>query len=263
MSRLKAIGGKPCLIRVTITDSTPMGAQLLADALRRSHRFGTVQAAHRTSDFLAAVAGDPPDVAVVSANFEGDTLGGFKLAQELGAAHRGVKVVMMFDAPGGDSVVQAFRNGCQGVFCRKRSVKELIKCITCVHAGQIWGNSEELGFVLEALREPRPLRVVNTAGVALLTQREMAVVQCVAEGLTNREAAEQLNLSEHTVKNYMFRIFDKLGVSSRVELILHVANQMQTAAGFENGKRLSESCSSPETGHAAGPRAASGGAGLA
>ena len=58
----------------------------------------------------------------------------------------------------------------------------------------------------------------------------------MAEGLTNREAAAQLNLSEHTVKNYMFRIFDKLGVSSRVELVLYVASQMPSRATYTEAK---------------------------
>jgi DNA-binding NarL/FixJ family response regulator len=264
MQGLKTSEGETRPIRVTIADSTPMGAQLLADALRRSRRFETVQTVHTASDFLAAVGEQTPDVAVISASLEGDPRCGFKLAENLGAAHPSTRVVMLFDTPDRDSVVEAFRAGCQGVFCRKTSVKLLIKCITCVHAGQIWGNSEELRYVLDALREPRPLRVVNSAGVALLTDREMAVVQCVAEGLTNREAAEQLSLSEHTVKNYMFRIFDKLGVSSRVELILHVANQMQSMVSSAASKRLAESASSPMMAERVGvSRAASGRAGLA
>ena len=69
------------------------------------------------------------------------------------------------------------------------------------------------------------LRVVDAQGSNLLSKREEDVVHLVAEGLGNREIAQQLNLSKHTVKNYLFRIFDKLGVSNRVELVLYaVAN---------------------------------------
>jgi two-component system, NarL family, nitrate/nitrite response regulator NarL len=229
-------------IRVLIADNNPMGAHLLADALRRSHRFSSVLAAHRAADVAAALAEASLDVALISADFEGDPGRGFKLAQDIQAASSDTKVVMLLDIPDRDSVVQAFRAGCSGVFCRARSVKELPKCIACVHAGQIWANSQELAFVLAALREPQPLRVVSSTGLPLLTKREMAVVQCVAEGLTNREAAAQLNLSEHTVKNYMFRIFDKLGVSSRVELILYVASQLQSEP-VGSGKRSVETLS--------------------
>jgi DNA-binding NarL/FixJ family response regulator len=222
-------------IRVLIADTHPMGAQLLADALRRSHRFGTVLAANRARDVAAMLADQSLDVALISADFEGEPGRGFKVAQEVQATSAETKVVMLLDIPDRDAVVHAFRAGCHGVFCRARSVKELPKCITCVHAGQIWANSQELAYVLAALREPQPLRVVNSTGIPLLTKREMAVVKCVAEGLTNRETAAQLNLSEHTVKNYMFRIFDKLGVSSRVELVLYVASQVQLDPSFSTG----------------------------
>jgi len=227
MGELDSPGGRAGLIRVMIADHTAMGAQLLADALKRSHRFGTVLAASRARDVLTAVADQAPDVALISAEFEDEPGRGFKLAQELCAARPELKLVMLLDVPDRDSVVQAFRVGSRGVFGRAKSVKDLLKCIDCVQAGQVWASAEELGFVLAALRDHPPLRVVSRGGVPLLTPREMAVVKCVAEGLTNREAAAQLKLSEHTVKNYMFRIFDKLGVSTRVELILHVASQFQ------------------------------------
>ncbi len=231
-------------IRVLIADNHPMGAQLLAEALRRSHRFGTVRAANRAADVVAMLADQPPDVALISADFEGEPGRGLKLAQEVQAKSTETRVVMLLDIPDRDSVVQAFRAGCHGVFCRARSVKDLPKCIACVYAGQIWANSQELAYVLAALREPQPLRVVNSTGVPLLTKREMAVVECVAEGLTNRETAAQLNLSEHTVKNYMFRIFDKLGVSSRVELVLYVASQLQSEPSVSSDRDTGDALSS-------------------
>ena len=68
------------------------------------------------------------------------------------------------------------------------------------------------------------LRVLNSSGSQLLTPREEQVVALVAEGLSNRDVARELKLSEHTVKKYLFRIFDKLGISSRVELVLYAVN---------------------------------------
>jgi DNA-binding CsgD family transcriptional regulator len=65
------------------------------------------------------------------------------------------------------------------------------------------------------------MRFCGVGGNALLSARELDVVRCVAEGLSNREIAHRLTLREHTVKNYLFRIFDKLGVSSRVEVVLY------------------------------------------
>jgi DNA-binding NarL/FixJ family response regulator len=84
-------------------------------------------------------------------------------------------------------------------------------------------------YVLDALIQARPLRVVNAEGLNLLSKREEEVMRLVAEGLGNREISELLVLSEHTVKNYLFRIFDKLGISNRVELVLYaVTNPKET-----------------------------------
>jgi DNA-binding CsgD family transcriptional regulator len=69
-----------------------------------------------------------------------------------------------------------------------------------------------------------PLEIRNMGGMALLTPRERDVVRLVAEGMRNQEISVKLNLREHTVRNYLFRIFDKLGISSRVELVLYAVS---------------------------------------
>jgi DNA-binding CsgD family transcriptional regulator len=120
-----------------------------------------------------------------------------------------------------DLVLQAFAAGAHGVFCRDDSIESLRKCIRAVHSGQVWANSIEMHYLLEALVGSVPKQLTNAKCAALLSKRELDVVGCVSEGLSNREIAARLNLSEHTVKNYMFRIFDKLGVSTRVEMVLY------------------------------------------
>jgi DNA-binding CsgD family transcriptional regulator len=85
----------------------------------------------------------------------------------------------------------------------------------------VWINSQQMHFLLDALSQVPALRVVNVKGKPLLTAREEQVVALVADGLSNREVAVELGLSEHTIKKYMLRIFDKLGVSTRVELLLY------------------------------------------
>jgi DNA-binding NarL/FixJ family response regulator len=89
---------------------------------------------------------------------------------------------------------------------------------------------------MEAFSQLAPLRVVNADGIRLLTKREEDVVRLLAEGMQNREIARELNLSEHTIKNYLFHIFDKLGVSSRVELVLYAVSSTNRSrmAGDQN-----------------------------
>jgi DNA-binding NarL/FixJ family response regulator len=131
-----------------------------------------------------------------------------------------MRVIMLLDASERASVVEAFRAGARGVFCRTEPMETLAKCITCAHRGQVWANSQELEYLLEALSEAMSMRSADN-DLSLLTKRERDVVLCVAEGLSNREIAHRLKLTEHTVKNYLFRVFDKLGVSSRVEVVLY------------------------------------------
>lgn len=139
---------------------------------------------------------------------------------------------MLLDASERTPVIEAFRCGARGVFCRTEPLKLLAKSIRCVHEGQIWASSAELQFVLEAMAEPVTMSFINASGESLLSARELDVVRCVAEGLSNREIAQRLTLREHTVKNYLFRIFDKLGVSSRVEVVLYaLGSQAQAQKG--------------------------------
>jgi DNA-binding NarL/FixJ family response regulator len=89
-----------------------------------------------------------------------------------------------------------------------------------VHQGQVWANGAQLDSVLNAFVEAAPLRV-DQQKPKLLTRREEGVVALIAEGLSNREVGQKLGLTEHTVGNYLFRIYDKIGISSRVELVLY------------------------------------------
>jgi DNA-binding CsgD family transcriptional regulator len=86
-----------------------------------------------------------------------------------------------------------------------------------------------MSFALEALASSPTVRAVDANGLDLLSKREIEVVRSLAEGLTNREIAERLGLSQHTIKNYLFRVFDKLGVSSRVELLFMTLSQASPA----------------------------------
>ncbi|MGO9939932.1 MAG: response regulator transcription factor [Terracidiphilus sp.] len=112
-----------------------------------------------------------------------------------------------------------FRAGAKGLF--DRAVYDpvlLCRCIQRVAEGQIWAKSEELGFVLEAFASAPRIQV--SKGVQSLTPREREVARLVSDGLSNSEVAQRLGLSTHTVKNYLFNVFDKIGVSNRAELIL-------------------------------------------
>lgn len=88
----------------------------------------------------------------------------------------------------------------------------------------MWASSRQLGYLLDSVCQVRGVQVLTARGEKLLTSREEQVVALVADGLSNRDVASELGLSEHTVKKYLFRIFDKLGISNRVELVLYAVH---------------------------------------
>lgn len=204
--------------RVLAADSTSMTTQLLVEALGRDAQFQMTEAPSNASAILALVTTKKPHIAVISAQLE--QTGGFELVREIRLQSPATRVIVLLDCSERTTVTEAFRAGARGVFCRTEPFRLLAKCIQCVANGQVWASSSELHFVLEALTDPAIPGSLNfNSGV--LSARETDVVRCVTEGLTNREIAQRLTLTEHTVKNYLFRIFDKLGVSSRVEVVLY------------------------------------------
>jgi len=203
------------VVRVLVADDTRLHTRLLADALRLDDSLEVISA--DSQELIARADMRSVDVLLLSSDLN-QPAGGFEVLREVHTLHPKVRAVMLLDASKPELVLEAFRCGARGVLSRQDSIEILSKCVQRVHQGQIWANSEQMGLVVQALAASRSFSAVPQ-GVEQLSKREMEVVSTVAEGLTNREIAKRLGLSEHTVKNYLFRVYDKLGVSSRVELL--------------------------------------------
>lgn len=224
-------------LRVLAADSNSMSTQLLVEALARNHQFHVIEGPPAESEILPLIKRENPDVTLIGAKLGQGGQAAFDLVRNIRAEHPGSRVVVLLDHSDPAAVVEAFRAGAHGIFCRTQPLRMLTKCIECVHSGQVWASATELHYVLEALAKPA-LGNFRHLGSPPLSARESDVVRCVAEGLTNRDIAHRLKLTEHTVKNYLFRIFDKLGVSSRVEVVLYaLGNGDARAAGPSNGRR--------------------------
>jgi DNA-binding NarL/FixJ family response regulator len=209
-------------IRVLIADETSMGCQLLKGALERFRsKFDVVACATSCAEIAEYTSVMAVDVALVGETLHDGTFEGFQALSELRASFPTARSIMLLKSATRELVVDAFRAGAKGVVCKTEPIGVLCKCIQTVHKGQIWANSHHLHFILEALMKSTPLRLVNVKGGYLLAQREDEVASLVAEGMTNRQIAERLHVAEHTISNYLFRIYEKLGISSRVELVLY------------------------------------------
>lgn len=211
-------------VRVAVFEASEMSCQLLAYALEHSEYPLKVIGSATSSLSLNASLLEDADVAVISYDLHEGPGSGLRLLRSLQLQESDLRGVMLLDRDDRQNVIEAFRSGASGVCQRDKSWEVLCKCIHRVHQGQIWASSQQLHYVLEALTSDHP-QASASADRRTLTQREEQIVALVTAGQKNREIADRLQLSEHTVKNYLFRIFEKLGISRRTELILYAARQ--------------------------------------
>jgi len=240
-------------VSIVVADGTRIHTQLLADALRNDRGLQVVAAASNSEELMAAITRVPIDVAVISHNLDNQPGHGTQVLREMRTLRPQIKGVILLDSSKSAEVLECFRAGARGIFSKEERLEILCKCIRSVHEGQIWARSVDLDHALEALANTPLVRATNHKGIELLSVREREVIQHLAGGMTNREIAQALELSPHTVKNYLFRIFDKLGVSSRTELLYLTMNNAQAqpkSLPVEGGNGLSALIEAAEAGDA-------------
>ncbi len=229
--------GKP--VRVFIADSSALECQLIVRALRQSGKpIKVVGCATESAEILRELGKSCPNVAIISADLRDGRCAGLRILRQARVSYPHLRIIDLVESPERAMVVEGFRAGADGVFSRLEPFEMLCKCIYAVYEGQIWASSEELRFIIEAMAQGEKPLIKNANGTRLLTKREEEVVQLVAEGLTNRDISRQLTLREHTVRNYLFRIFNKLGTSNRLELALYVLKQRTEDPGSVFGAGL-------------------------
>lgn len=210
---------------VLVADSNRMQAQLLIRALRRHAEFRIATCSMDAISILEAVSATAPRVALLSLSSPAHTTETVIILRRFHLSHPQIPKVLLVDSCDRELIVSAFRSGARGILSiTEANLRLLCKCILRVAAGQIWANAEQMNYLVDLISEVPAIRVLNSRGDSLVTPREEQVVALVAEGLGNRQIARELNLSEHTIKKYLFRIFEKLGISSRVELVLYAVN---------------------------------------
>ena len=228
-------------IRVLIADRNRMSNQLLAESLGRDPRFEIVALASHV-DILSIVTTLQPHLALISADFDGAAKKGLQVARSLYGRHPSVRIVILLEMSTQKSVMSAFRCGAAGVFCRTESLSELPTCLERVSRGEIWASQAHSEFLLEALRSTPSYEGIETGGIDQLSRREVQVAEHAAQGESNKQIADRLGLSEHTVKNYLFHVFEKLGVSNRMELLLLFkgSGQGRSPGGLSLGNDVSQ-----------------------
>src|SRR5437868_11484552 len=118
------------------------------------------------------------------------------------------------------NIVELYRRGVRGVVPRSISPDLLIKCVRKIAAGETWIDNQSIGWVIEAYRS-QAQSLTNPRVQPKLSKKELAIISCITRGMRNKEIAYQIGTTEQVIKNYLRKVYDKLGVSDRLELALY------------------------------------------
>ncbi len=216
-------------ITLLIAESCAMNCELMAAALQRNpQRLAVVASAVDSAGIMAAFQEKMPDVCIISSALKAGANAGLRVTRELRGVYHNARVILLLDSSDRATIVEAFRSGALGVFSREEPFETLCKSIVRVHQGQIWASNLQLRYLVESLTTTPTPPITDARGANLLTRREQSLVQLIAEGRTNKDISRELGLSEHTVRNYLFKIFNKLGTSNRLELALYAIHQRES-----------------------------------
>jgi DNA-binding NarL/FixJ family response regulator len=156
-------------------------------------------------------------------------LDGLSALQSLMQSTRRTRVIVLTASEDKNEFVQAMKLGCSGIVLKQTAPDLIVKSIRKVHGGEIWLDSHTTAAVMRQVAGPGSEGASAGGGKSRerspLSTREREIVQLVAQGYKNKEMAEKMFISEQTVKNHLHNIFDKLGVSDRLELALYAIHK--------------------------------------
>jgi DNA-binding NarL/FixJ family response regulator len=224
------VNSLPSPIRILIADDHPLFRDGLRRLLTSEPGFEVVGEASDGDELLGLVRKAKPDILLLDLSMP--RRDGMTVLRELSAAKIPVRTLLLTAAIDQGQIVQALRLGAYGVILKESTTQRLFDSIRCVMAGQYWVGRESVSDLVKALRSaggpPDGGAGLRTPDFGL-TPREMEIVTLVVAGYSNPDIAQRCSISEQTVKHHVSNIFDKLGVSNRLELALFAVNHRLTA----------------------------------
>ncbi len=176
-----------------------------------------VAQADSLENLRAAIERYPTDVVLM----EGSLLSGTtNVIPDLLRIAPDVKLIVQTVAADESQTVELYRRGVRGIVSRSISPDLLVRCVRRIAAGETWIDNQSVSWVIEAYRA-QAAALVNPRSQPKLSPKEMAIITCITQGKRNKEIAFQLGTTEQVIKNYLRKIYDKLGVSDRLELALY------------------------------------------
>jgi two-component system nitrate/nitrite response regulator NarL len=217
-------------IRILIADDHALFRDGLRKLLQSEPGFEVVGEAPDGEKLVSLTRETSPDVLLLDLNMPRQD--GMEVLRELSAAELPVRTLLLTAAIEKNQIVRALQLGAYGVILKESTSQRLFESIRCIMSGQYWVGRESVSDLVRALRS---ISVPNGAKERPkdfgLTPRELEVVTMVVAGYSNPEIAARCRISEQTVKHHLTNVFNKLGVSNRLELALFAVNHRLTEVG--------------------------------
>jgi DNA-binding NarL/FixJ family response regulator len=211
-------------IRIVIADDHPIFRDGLRKLLESEPGFSVVSEAADGNEAVALVERMAPDVLLLDLAMPKRP--GLDALRDLANGPQSVRTILLTAAIEKTEIVKALQLGARGIVLKEVATELLFKCIRCVMRGEYWVGRESVADLVEMLQSLSSAESRDKGRSAYgLTKREQQIVQQVVAGLTNRDIARHLGISEDTVKHHVTNVFNKVGVSTRLELALFAVHK--------------------------------------
>ena len=207
-------------IRIAIADDHPIFRDGLRRLLALEPDMEVVGEAADGEEALAILNSAHPDLLLLDLAMPRGS--GIEVLRRVPAEHKATRLLLLTASVDKGQVVEALRLGARGVVMKDSATQLLIKAIRAVMKGEYWVGRDSVADMLQYLRDTE--QKASSAPKYRLTPRETDVVAAVVAGYTNKDIAQKFKISEDTVKHHLTSIFDKVGVSNRLELALFAIN---------------------------------------
>jgi len=226
-------------IRILIADDHSIFRDGVRKLLEAEGGFTVVGEATNGSEALDLVNQLQPDVLLLDISMP--RLTGLEVLRRLSKQTAPLRTILLTASVEKSEIIEALLLGAHGVVPKQSASRMLFKSIRTVMAGEFWVSRDMVSDLVETLRGPASSGLAGAKTMGL-TRRELEVIAAVVEGQVNKDIAQTFHISEYTVKHHLTRIFDKLGVSNRVELAMFAVNH--ELVKMAEGLRAEESLNS-------------------
>jgi len=212
-------------IRILIADDHPIFRSGLTRLIELDKELELIGEATDGSEALNMVQQKKPDILLMDLAMPGLT--GIDVLQQLTKLNLNTRAVILTAAIDGRQTMQALELGARGIVLKDTASQLLIKCIKCVMDGEYWIGRNNVNGLVQAIQSAQGANETRERPFGL-THREMEVIAAIVDGSSNKDIAQRFAISEQTVKHHLSSIFDKVGVSNRLELALFSVNHQLT-----------------------------------